>query len=287
LSALVLDDEVRQVLSHYGESHLVVVHDAGASRIPWEAVKIGTGYPALKGGLSHRYEADNLSVAKWLERRQASEVLSVLLVINPTLDLQGAEKEGKRIKSLFDALGEKVSCKLLHGNEAQKGEVLRCFGSGEYDVIHYAGHAFFDPNQRMRSGLLCANQEVLAGSDLAGIGNLPTMMFFNACEAARVRGQAKRAKKPPHPDIVRRGIGFAEALLRGGIANFIGTYWPVGDAAAEAFAGEFYRLLLEGKSLDDSTRAGREKVKEADSRDWADYVFYGDPDFVLKHGARP
>ena len=31
-----------------------------------------------------------------------------------------------------------------------------------------------------------------------------------------------------------RSVGFAEAFLRGGVANFIGTWWPVSDAARHA-----------------------------------------------------
>jgi hypothetical protein len=33
------------------------------------------------------------------------------------------------------------------------------------------------------AGLLCANEVVLTGTDLSGIGNLPSLVFFNACEA--------------------------------------------------------------------------------------------------------
>ncbi len=281
LAALVLHPNVRQALAHFQDKHLVVVHDAGASRIPWEAVKVGDGFPALRGGLSHRYEASNLSVAKWLESRQQNAVLSILLIVNPTGDLDGAELEGARIKKLADDLGAGVRLRTLAGDEARKSELMACFGSGDYDVVHYAGHAFFDPHQRSRSGLLCAGKEVLSGEDLATVGNLPSLMFFNACEAARVRG-GKVAKRTDRSEIVRRGIGFAEALLRGGIANFMGTYWPVGDAAAEQFAIAFYGVLLKGASLDTALRMGREAVREGRSRDWADYVFYGNPDFLLK-----
>jgi pimeloyl-ACP methyl ester carboxylesterase len=283
LASLVLADNVRQALARYPDRHLVVVHDAGASRIPWETVRIGDGFPALRAGLSHRYEAANLSVAKWLEARQQNERLNILLIVNPTGDLAGAATEGARIEQLIGELGASVRYRKLEGEQARKGELIACFGSGEFDAIHYAGHAFFDPEQRVRSGLLCAGREVLSGEDLAGIGNLPSLMFFNACEAARVRGgDPANAAPTSHSEIVQRNIGFAEALLRGGIANFIGTYWPVGDDPAMAFAGAFYKRLLEGASLDDALRTGREAVKAAKSPDWADYVFYGNPSFLLK-----
>lgn len=284
LGELVLADNVRQALATYAAQHLVVVHDAAASRIPWETLRIGEVSPALAGGLSHRYEAADLSVAKWLQRKQYNDKLSVLLVVNPTEDLAGAAKEGAQIREKLDKLGSSVKVRVLEGQQARKSELMRCFGSNEYDVVHYAGHAFFDPLQRTRSGLLCAGREVLSGGDLATIGNLPALMFFNACEAARVRGGSleSTSEKPGKSEEVRRNIGFAEALLRGGIANFIGTYWPVGDAAAEEFAGAFYSALLAGATLNDALLGGRKAVLAEPSPDWADYVFYGDPDFQLK-----
>lgn len=292
LGEIVLAPSVRAALELYKDRHLVVVHDAGASRIPWETLRVGGTYPALEAGISHRYEAANLSVAKWLDGRKQAGRLGVLLVVNPTHDLAGAQREGERIEKLIGELGSAAYKRVLRGDEARKNELLACFSSGEFDVVHYAGHAFFDPDQRARSGLLCAGREVLSGQDLAGIGNLPSLMFFNACEAARVRsaGTPVAQPTPSRSDIVHRGVGFAEALLRGGIANFIGTYWPVGDASAEAFATSFYRLLLNGETLNAALMQGRRDVKalrnDQKSQDWADYIFYGNPDFRVKSPAR-
>ena len=42
--------------------------------------------------MSHRYEIPNLSVAKWLQCRQQSDVLAVLLVTNPTKNWHGARR---------------------------------------------------------------------------------------------------------------------------------------------------------------------------------------------------
>jgi CHAT domain-containing protein len=175
----------------------------------------------------------------------------------------------------------------LWGEAATKDALKQAFSSGQYDVVHYAGHAFFDPQQRGRSGLYCANGEVLSGLDLAAVDNLPTLMFFNACQAARVRSaDASVATAAKIPEIVQGGVGFAEALLRGGIANFIGTYWSVHDDTAEAFATSFYPELLRGATLNEALLASRRNVQSLQHsdapQDWADYVFYGDPDFRLK-----
>lgn len=282
LAELALPDPILTILGQFPDEHVVVVHDAGASRIPWEAVQVKGRALALSGGLSHRYEADDLSVAKWLEERLSRPTLRVMLIVDPTEDLPGALREGDRVEALLKEKG-RVEVHRINQAAARRNELLQGFRSGEFDVVHYAGHAFFDQNAPSRSGILCAGREVLSGADLAGLGSLPSLVFFNACEAGRIR----RAGQTPAtaPELIRRNVGFAEAFLRGGVANYVGTYWPVGDAPAEAFAPAFYDGLLRGQSLGTALMASRQALSKAGHGDWADYILYGDPDFILKRGA--
>jgi CHAT domain-containing protein len=168
--------------------------------------------------------------------------------------------------------------------------------------VHYAGHAFFDAADPGRSGILCAGREVLSGVDLAGLSSLPALVFFNACESGRVRAadgrrpsrgsrRGGRAAAPGDKAASRsyrqriiESSGVAEAFMRGGLANYLGTYWPVGDDAALAFAESFYARLLDGDAIGAAVLAGRRRVRELRSPDWADYILYGDQDFSLKIG---
>ncbi|MCZ6469143.1 MAG: CHAT domain-containing protein, partial [Candidatus Dadabacteria bacterium] len=282
LSNLVLSDRVLAILPTMREKHLIVVHDAEASRIPWETIHIDNWSPGAGAGITRKYIAQNLSVAKWLEQRRYGTTIDILLVVNPTLDLEGADKEGKRIRRLFEG-NPSVNIVELHGEQAKKNVLKDAFRSGDYDVIHYAGHAFFDPNNPARSGILCNGGEVLSGSELAGLENLPSLVFFNACEAARIRN-AKQLKNPKLNvnKRIERNVGLAEAFLRGGVANYIGTYWPVGDEAAKRFAESFYMSLLSGDPIGKAVAKGRSDLLEMGSVDWADYVHYGSYNFVLK-----
>jgi CHAT domain-containing protein len=81
------------------------------------------------------------------------------------------------VKNLF---GEGLKARLTrrHGNEATKTELLADFHSGKYNLAHYAGHAFFDPAEPSRSGILCAGREVLSGTELSGVGSLPNLVVF-------------------------------------------------------------------------------------------------------------
>jgi CHAT domain-containing protein len=286
LADLVLDTEVAGGLKTMEDKHLVVVHDAPTSQIPWETMTIDKWSPAAGKGLSRRYAADNLSVAKWLDQRRFDKQLDILLVVNPNasdpnLSLDGAEEEAKRIQAIFPS-SSRIRLQRLHGMEATRAAVLSAFRSGKYDVVHYAGHAFFDAAEPSLSGILCSDAR-LTGVDLAGLSQLPALMFFNACESGRLRSAARRREVSIHERIAKN-VGLAEAFLRGGVSSYIGTYWPVGDAEASAFAQTFYEALVGGSSVGGAVNAGRRAViaLKTPSIDWADYVHYGSYDFIIK-----
>jgi hypothetical protein len=279
LAALILHEDVITALGAMQDRHVVVVHDRPSSRIPWETLSLGGWAPAAGHGLSRRYIADNLSVAKWLEQRRQGPILAILLVTNPTGDLAAAQREGDIVRKLFGA-HPSVKVHELRGKDGTKERLRAEFQSGRYDVIHYAGHARFDRANPARSGIICHGGEILSGMDLAGMGGLPSLVFFNACEAGQLRGPAEREDLPA--TLIEKSSGLAEAFLRGGVANYLGTYWPVEDASAARFADAFYGRLVKGESIGQALSAGRKAVMALPSVDWADYIHYGSYEFALK-----
>ena len=284
LAQLVLPPLIRKVLPGMKNRRIMIIHDARTSWIPWETICVDKWYPAADMGLSRKYEADNLSVAGWLEERRLAEKLRVLLIVNPTGDLPGAENEGNRIRTLLNN-DPTFQIDSLWREEATWSAVRAAFRSGNFDVIHYAGHAFFDPYRRSRSGILCHGKQVLSGLDLVNIEKLPALVFFNACEAARIRKSESFEDEKQSDAIAKRlerNVGLAEAFLRSGVGNYVGTYWPVGDTPAEQFAAIFYKALALGHSIGEALQEGRKRVMELKSVDWANYIHYGSPAFVVK-----
>lgn len=292
LADLLLTPELQQAMLDDGDAPLIIVHDSEASRIPWETLAFGPGdgrKPACVGGLSRQYAVSLTGsiIAKWAEGRRTQQDLHLLLVVNPTEDLPGAAAEGDRIRRLFQSR-RNVTLHELRGAEATKPRLLEQLSSGKFDALHYAGHAFFDPVNRQRSGLICASagegtEPVLTGADLAGLGQFPPLVFLNACESARVRGGGPgETAQGTAANRIEGLAGVAEAFLKGGVANFIGTYWPVGDDSAELFAETLYSKLLEHLPLGPAITQARGKILQTGSGDWADYVFYGNPNYRMK-----
>ena len=275
LAEQLLPEEIADALPSVKASPLVVVHDSASAHWPWETLRIDGWAPAAARGLSRRYAAEGMSVAKWREQRRREREFNVLLVVNPTGDLPGAVEEGERVAKMLAQLpGAGITA--IRGGDATRARLLAEFRSGDYDAIHFAGHAYFDAAAPASSGILCAGGRVLSGADLAAMDSVPALVFFNACESGRLR----RAVKPLRQ--LDRSVGFAEAFLRGGVANFIGTWWPVGDEAAGAFATTLYRDLAKGHSIGAALNASRSAVRELPSADWANYLHYGSYDFTLK-----
>jgi hypothetical protein len=280
LGALVLHPALTDALLETRRQSLSVVHDAAGGRVPWEALNLRGWIPALEGGLSRRYATADLVPARFDAGRREQRELGVLVIANPTLDLPGAELERERITGILGRASN-VRVTEIVGGSATLARVTAELEAGRHDVIHYAGHAFFDARRPGESGLALADGE-LTSTTIAALGRLPPLVVFNACESARMRRGKRRsaaAKRGEHG--MRTNLSLAESLLRAGLAHYVGTHWAVEDNAATAFATVFYRELLR-TSIGSALVKARRAVRARRSADWADYVHYGDAEFRLK-----
>jgi pSer/pThr/pTyr-binding forkhead associated (FHA) protein len=261
-------------------AHLVVIHDQQSSTIPWEAFYFKSLCPALDLGVSRLYRIANRDRVAGQPILPPDATLRMLVVENPTGDLAGAQNEGEQLAALFKAnRGEVVT---LKGADASRANILTELGSGTYDLLHYAGHADFVELKPEESGLILKDGRLTA-ADLLEVGKVPQMIFLNACESGRMRGPGGEAANGAKPAQFVGQVSLAESFLLNGIANFIGTYWPVNDAAALKFAGTFYGGLLSGKSLSSAMREARQATKSVSPRDWANYIHFGDPLYRVRH----
>lgn len=287
LAKLILPPELissfKDVIASRG---LQLIHDALSTRIPWEAVKFDDVWPALMKGVSRKYQG-NQAAAMFSRAQQHNQLLRILLVYNPTEDLDGAEKEGERIQKVVGKWSGQMRMKPLHGREATREAILNELTNADYDILHYAGHAGYVADNPAQSGLVCSGSEILTGRDLAPLGSqLAPVIILNACESGRVR-------KLPPVSTENVPASVAEAILNAGIMCFIATYWPVSDTGADIFADRFYETVLSGlqaggttHSVGDAVLAARQALKAKDEGDWANYMLYGDPRFILKKSTR-
>jgi hypothetical protein len=316
LGRLLLPAEFRPHV--FGGAPLVVTLDAASARLPWEMVA-RTGWDnSLPGGEEGQRDGTAgslfLGMANGLTRRlrtafapppapppPARRVLRVLVVADPAADapLHGAAEEGHRVADLFerfnahwaDARNRVSVTRLIGPDEATITDVLRRVMADPYDVLHYAGHCTYRPDDPAGSGWVFSGGEVLSADLLNRIDRVPRFVFSNACESGvtpdRIEGRS-----------VDLAPSFAEAFFARGVANIVCTAWPVDDQAALEFALTVYGELLglwgsgaparpgdapDAKPLHEAMSEARRRVAgdEFGVTTWGAYQHYGDPLFRL------
>ncbi len=283
LASLYLPAAVQDMLAAKLEdpsSYLLVIHDRGASSIPWEALYFKGRCPALECGITRKCLVQPSRPSRGPLPR---ELLLRMLVVYPhyasgcgLAPLPGAEQEGALLAQLFKENNGEVT--ILSGEEATKERILNELNTGNHTILHYAGHAWFSEANPRESGLLLSHNERITAADLDSTLYTPKLIFLNACESSRMRG-ASPGLRLQRGRIEASG-GLAEGLLSIGVENLVGTYWEVDDAAAQLFAQTFYSRLLRGEPMSTALRDARRTLKEhgqAGNRMWANYLHFGDP----------
>ena len=116
----------------------------------------------------------------------------ILAIANPTTDLAAAEREVAAIAALAGDHGKfKIAVDVLARGDATRANFLARLTRGDYDIVHFAGHAGFDPTEPEASALRLADGFVTADELLALDWKAPPYLVFNsACESGRAAGGA-------------------------------------------------------------------------------------------------
>jgi hypothetical protein len=236
--------------------------------IPWELLHDDNNFLCLSRPMGRRPVM--VKEAKVPPARQDGP-LRALIVGNPTGDLPGAEAEAIAITENLKAAG--VDVELLLGEKATAKQFAKNIRNRPYDLIHFAGHAYFEPSKPGLSGLMFCEGPMPA-EELGRHLNSHALVVLSACEA----GMSKTTESKT--GMVGEFVdGIATSVLLGGAIGCLSPLWEVGDGAAKTFSLSFYQHLLSGKSIGESVRQARLFVqgqkKFADS--WKSWVLYGDP----------
>lgn len=274
LLARLLPATIQQELPAHPEAQVSVVLDETASGLPWEAIgRVDPAWtPAITVPLTRRIAMSDAEATVAPASRRGPK-LRVLVVSDPTSNLAGAREEAAAIASLLRARAD-VELVTLAGPDATVDAVRRALEGTSWDVFHFAGHGFFDPQARGSSGLELADG-VLVAAGVADV-HVPRLVVLGACESARVRGPANSEQDPRAAQ-----WSFAEGILRRGVRSFIGTFFVVDDPAARDFSIALYEGLLAGRPLGTAVRDARSRLHAKGQPDWSNFLLYGDGALTL------
>lgn len=270
-----LSGQIKDKLADSAIKELILSLDENLIDIPWELLYDGKDFLCLKFSLGRVVRTkDRLPRIQY---RNASPTLKMLVLANPTGDLNSAYREGRYIRNRFDRKRRyvKIDFKSTSIDTLYVKKSLR-----DYDIVHFAGHCEYDTVNPKNNGWILSDgkfttEDILA---LAQSQSLPSLVFSNACSSAKVAIDVMDA------DYQEKTYSLAAAFLFSGVRHYIGTIWRVKDPTSILFAQEFYNYLIRGRSIGESVRLGRLKlIKEYGIADisWASYILYGDPNFIL------
>ena len=268
-----LTEPARRKLRTADPCDLYLRLDEQLIHVPWELCHDGKEFLATKFQVG-RQVITGYPIPTPSAKRTVTGTLRVLLVVDPTESLPEAGKEAEQLSTLLDHVPG-VEVTLIGGRGARKVPLLSALQ--DHDVVHFAGHSYYDPANPSRSGWRLA-EGVLTAGELSKLTTPPLLVFSNSCQAGATSGW----ESGYHYEGQAFGIG--SAFLMAGVRNYIGTFWVVHDEESALFAATFYQGVVAGLSLGEAQLKARHEIirqRGWKSLTWASYMLYGDPALTL------
>jgi tetratricopeptide (TPR) repeat protein len=236
------------------------------AEIPWEILYDGDGHYHLAQDVRHpivRYLVDSGDF-HILNRPTALNVLIVAASPKDWPNLPGLEVEMNDFRNNLERTKHVGTVQFLERATLEK---LNKELEKDYHILHYIGHAEFASGK----GSLILEDEN-GGADKVDADTLGTyfrntplqLLVLNGCETALMS-----ARDPV--------MGFANAAIIAGVPAVIAMQDSVFDQKAVAFSREFYRVLMEGCTLEKAMTKARQAVLRCaspDRPDWAIPVLF-------------
>jgi hypothetical protein len=243
--------------------------------LPWELIVTPSGVMSQQTPFG-RLVTTRMILRPGRDPLEEDTVVRILAVANPTSDLAATEAGLAALGRLEEHYGSySVKVSVLSREEATRARFANMLATGDYDILHFAGHAFLDPSTPGSSALHFADGELTADEVLQLPWEAPPYFVFNsACESARAVGGQRLVSDESQSN------GLAAAFLAAGVDGYAGYFWPVTDAGAGIFTETFYRALFMRENVGLAFLAARERAMDelSDVADLTAYsaVLYGD-----------
>lgn len=284
-------------------TRLILVPHGVLYHLPFSALHDGKGYlcqkfsvgyvptlsliPILAGGLPTGARAGRSQAQTAIENTAGSYLVSAIsdysktreggMVFSSRLrssagleDLAYTMEEAKSIANLGKNIARGAT---LLTNEEVKQSLPAMFG--EYEVVHFAGHAIFNHDEPLASGLVLSDGSILSAAAILEGNALRTskgrLLVLSACQTG--------------VNVVTEGgeiLGLARALMHAGMPNLVLSLWEVADRSTAELMQDFHESLLAGwqagkASIADALRRAQLKAI-ADKQPihaWAPFIHFG------------
>lgn len=227
-----------EVLNRVVPTAVLLDVDETILNLPWELVFAGDAPLVMK------YPLGRLVTTRTLPRMgrdplQEDTTVRILAVVNPTDDLSASERELARLREVAADYSGLIKLDILTHEEATLAAFRDAVKLGDYDILHFTGHAQLIAAKPEDSGLFFRDGALTADQILdLGWAKPPYLVFNNACESGRAAPGKRLVDGEQHAN------GLAGAFLTAGVYAYMGYFWPVSDPGAALFSESFYRELF-------------------------------------------
>ncbi|MFN8552821.1 MAG: CHAT domain-containing protein [Candidatus Obscuribacterales bacterium] len=266
---------------------LLIVPHSSLHHLPFAALHDGKGFLCEKYSISYLPTTSLIPVLAKANRNTAAEGNKYL--VSAISDYSATRREGlvfsSRLRSAAgledltytmeeaqNIFSQTSDAKLLTNDEV-KQSLPELFS--QYSVVHFAGHAVFNPEEPLASGLVLADGSILTAAAILQGNALRTdrgkLLVLSACQT----GVNK---------ITEGGeiLGLARALMYAGMPNLVLSLWEVADRSTAELMQEFHKNLAPaetGKQLQiaDALRETQRAAAKAGQpvHAWAPFVHLG------------
>lgn len=270
-----LTQKIKERILTSDASFLMIRIDDQMVQLPWELICLNGIFLCERFNLGRLVRTRQKTSEPIV--RLTSFPINLWILANPGRNLSSADKEGDLILKIADKLNPEdltiINASLDSANATH--EQIR-FKIKNADIVHFAGHAEYNPQNISNSGWKLSGGYFSPNEidQMSGGSKMPTLVFSNACRSARTSEWKEN----------RNSFGIANAFLRAGVKFYIGAAWEIMDSPSTLFACEFYNRLFSGDAIGEAVRLARKSLKERYSSDyvgWAGYILYGDPRYRI------
>ena len=185
--------------------------------------------------------------------------------------LRYAPEEARTIDAMF-----KPNSRLLAGDRATESRFKEL--AGDYNMLHFATHGYFNKFNPLLSGLELeadeANDGLLEVHEILGLELQANLVTLGACQTAL--GSGYLADVPAGDEFV----GLTWAFLSAGSNSVLATLWEVDDRSSVQLMQRFYQLLVNRNQVEDFAGALSKAQRDLRSSDSYQHPYYWAP-FVL------
>lgn len=266
LFELMLPNGFKEALPNVGGVILAV--DAKAAAYPWELLRDEAA--GVEAPLATRVCLVRQLASPHGRSRVATVNNLNVLVVGDTQSglaaLPAAAQEGRAVARLFGDKGHQV--KLLEKPDGQ--QVMVSLFDERYRVIHLAAHGSVAVDGKGYTGMVLGPNTYLTTAQVNKLRHVPELVFINCCHL----GSMKAEDRPRWGELA---ANLATQFIEMGSKAVVAAGWAVDDAAADAFAGAFYRAMLRGMPFGAAVRDARYETWRLyrASNTWGAYQAYG------------